>query len=403
MVSPLGLTRTAPPEGCRALRESVEANKTSIRWCPVVAVLVAVAVALLGAPFGVNQFLVAAAGAPNISASAAIVMDVSTGEVLYQVNSRQQRPMASTTKVMTAILVIENADLKAQVSIDWNAARTEGSSLYVKPGEVYSVRDLLYGLMLRSGNDTAVALAQHVAGSVSNFVGLMNRKAHQLGMKQTRFANPHGLPNTDHYSTAYDMALLTRYALHNPEFAQLVACKDTTIFRPSHGTWPIRNKNKLLWDYGGDGVKTGYTRAAGRCLIGSATRDGRQLVSVVLNAPSMWEDTKALLDYGFGRFKNVELLHKGQVVGEIAVVGGLQAQVTVLAADDLVLTVASNLPDEAEIKVDLPEQIEAPVQAMQPVGTLVVNYRNQKPLTVSLVAAETVDKKAWPSQLWKRE
>ena len=168
--------------------------------------MLALLVLLLG-----NCPIVAAASPtpPRVSAASAILMDVTTGAILFEEKAYQQRPMASTTKIMTAVLVLEQMDLQSQVAIDWTSANTEGSSLYVKPGEVYSVRDLLYGLMLRSGNDAAVALAQSVAGSVSEFAKLMNQRAAQLGMTQTQFTNPHGLPDNHHYSTAYDMAVLT--------------------------------------------------------------------------------------------------------------------------------------------------------------------------------------------------
>ena len=361
--------------------------------------MLALLVLLLG-----NCPIVAAASPtpPRVSAASAILMDVTTGAILFEKNAYQQRPMASTTKIMTAVLVLEQMDLQSQVAIDWTSANTEGSSLYVKPGEVYSVRDLLYGLMLRSGNDAAVALAQSVAGSVSEFAKLMNQRAAQLGMTQTQFTNPHGLPDNHHYSTAYDMAVLTRYALHNPRFAEVAACKETTIFRPSHGTWPIRNKNRLLWDYGADGVKTGYTRAAGRCLVASATKNDRQLVAVVLNAPDMWTDVTALLDYGFQAYENVVLVTKGEAYGAVDVIGGTVGQVQALATEDYILTVKANAPREAQIQVKLAADLQAPVRAMQPAGHLVVSYPGQADRIISLVAAQEVARKPWSTQLWEK-
>lgn len=360
--------------------------------------------------FGIHGWVVAAPksspsgyGYVSVSAASAVVMDAATGEVIFAKNADVPRPMASTTKIMTAILVLEEGNLAEKVQIDWNSARTEGSSLYTKPGEVYSVRDLLYGLMLRSGNDTAVALAQHIAGSVNGFVALMNQKAQELGLKNTRFANPHGLPAENHYTTAYELAELTRYALHNPEFAALVACKTTTIERPSVGPTAISNKNKLLWEYGADGVKTGYTRAAGRCLVASATRNGRQLISVVLNAPDMWTDSKRLLDFGFQHSANIHLVKSGEAYKTVPVLGGETEEVALVAAYDWIVTVPTNREVDWKLRIVSPRQLEAPVHAMQPVGYIQVTADGAVVKEIPLVAANTIPRqKSWWERLFER-
>lgn len=339
----------------------------------------------------------------SVSAASAVVMDVATGEVIFAKNADVPRPMASTTKIMTAVLVLEEDNLADKVEIDWNSARTEGSSFYVKPGEVYTVRDLLYGLMLRSGNDAAVALAQHTAGSVSGFVTQMNEKAQELGLVKTRFANPHGLPAENHYTTAYELALLTRYALHNPEFQELVSCRSTTIERPSLGKTPISNKNKLLWEYGADGVKTGYTRAAGRCLVASATRDGRQLVSVVLNAPDMWVDSKRLLDFGFSNSMNIHLVKGGDTYASTPVDGGEVEEVPLVAARDWVATALAGREQDWKLRIIRPRRLAAPLRAMEPVGYIQVLADGELVDEVSLVTKSAVPRrKGWINRLLDR-
>lgn len=255
---------------------------------------------------------------PQVSAQAAALIDVASGRILYEKNADQRMRIASLTKIMTAIVAIERGNLDDMVVVGPNAYRKEGSSIYLELGEKMRLEDLLYGLMLRSGNDAAVAIAEHIGGSVEGFAYLMNEKARKLGLRNTHFVNPHGLDEEGHYSTARDMAVLTAYALKNETFRRIVATK---VHR---APWPGQpwdriwhNKNKLLHLYeGADGVKTGYTKLAKRCLVASATRDGRQLAAVVLNAPDDWNDTAALLTYGFTRFAPVELVRAGDIVDE---------------------------------------------------------------------------------------
>ncbi len=237
------------------------------------------------------------------------VMEVESRRILYQFRGDTRLPMASTTKIVTAISVIESGiDLEKIVKIPASAVGIEGSSVYLKEGDEYSVKELLYGLMLRSGNDCAVALAQCVDGSVDSFSSRMNNTAQKVGAVHTRFANPHGLPNKNHYTTAVDLSLITAYALENPTFAEIVAMK---FFEPRH--W--QNKNKLLFQYDGAiGVKTGYTKVAGRCLVSAAERDGMKIVCTVLNCPTMYERSAALLTDAFSRFERKRILQKGEIV-----------------------------------------------------------------------------------------
>ncbi len=254
--------------------------------------------------------------APAVQAANAIMMDVDSKRVLYQKRPDEKRPIASITKIMTAILAIEYGNLEDQVLISPKASRMEGSSIYLRPGEKVKLETLLYGLMLRSGNDAAVAIAEHLTGSIEAFADLMNAKAWELGMRNTHFANPHGLDQEGHYSSARDMAILSAYALKNPVFQEIVKTEKKRVSWTGE-EWQRSwlNKNKMLHFYAGaDGVKTGFTRQAGRTLVSSATRNAQQLVVVTLNDPDDWRDHMRLLDYGFSQYPKRMLLKKGQEV-----------------------------------------------------------------------------------------
>ncbi len=233
--------------------------------------------------------------------SASIVMEQGTQKVLKGNNINVRLPMASTTKIITAMIVLENAKLDDIVTIKKEAVGVEGSSIYIKEGQKYSVEELLYGLMLRSGNDASVALAVHVSGSVDDFVKLMNDKVKKLNLSNTNFCNPHGLHDENHYSTAYDMAVLTCEAMKNPIFREIVSTKKVDIGSEEMETNQILyNKNKFLTNYEyGNGVKTGYTKNSGRCLVASATKCDTTLVSVAINIYDTYGTCKQLIDYGF--------------------------------------------------------------------------------------------------------
>ncbi|USG63569.1 D-alanyl-D-alanine carboxypeptidase [Brevibacillus ruminantium] len=259
----------------------------------------------------------AAPSVPGISAEAAALIDVASGRILYSKNGTKKMRIASLTKTMTAIVAIENGRMDDIVSVPKEAVGVEGSSIYLKNGEKLTLEELLYGLMLRSGNDAAVTVANHVGGSVPGFVYLMNEKAAMLGMSQTNFTNPHGLDDSNmHYSTAEDMAKLSAYALKNPLFRQIVSTKVKNIsWEGEEYDRRLQNKNKLLHLYqGADGVKTGYTKLAKRCLASSATRDGRQLATITLNAPDDWNDSMMLMDWGFKQFSPTMIVEKGETI-----------------------------------------------------------------------------------------
>lgn len=241
----------------------------------------------------------------STNAESAILMEKNSRRILFEKNSNKPLPMASCTKILTAITAIENSDINDMVIIPQEATNIEGSSLYLKTGEKLTILELLYGLILRSGNDCAVAIAIHVGGSVENFLNLMNATAIKIGARNSNFETPHGLDSEQHYTTAYDLGLISCYALNNDTFSDIVKSKSAKIGSNERDNLRIiYNKNKLLNNFeNANGIKTGYTKKAGRCFVGSATKDNMQLISVVLNCGPMFEDTKKMLQFGFDNYR----------------------------------------------------------------------------------------------------
>ena len=325
----------------------------------------------------------------TISAQAAIVMEQSTGRVLYAENADAVLPMASTTKIMTALCVLENAALTDTVTIDARMAGVEGSSMYLEAGETLTVEQLLYGLMLRSGNDAAVALALHVSGSVEDFVELMNQKAEELGLSHTHFANPHGLPAAEHYTTARELAIITCAAYENADFRRIVATQYVAVPWDGHPyDRAMKNKNKMLTlCEGGNGVKTGYTKAAGRCLVSGALRQGMQLVCVVLNAPDMWNYSLRLLENGFENYSMTTVLDSLEPVVQLPCTFSGQT-VPVLPMWDAAVPLKEGEQDE--IALELPENLTAGVARGEVLGYAMIGIKEMEPVRVPLIAGETV-------------
>jgi D-alanyl-D-alanine carboxypeptidase len=265
----------------------------------------------------------ASSAPPSIHAQAAALIDVTSGRILFSRLGDQALPIASLTKIMTAIVAIERGKLTDQVEVSRNAYGKEGSSIYLKLGEKMSLHHMLYGLMLRSGNDAATAIAEHVGGSLEGFVYMMNEKAQELGMTNSHFANPHGLDQEGHYASANDLAKLTAYSLKNPVFQEIVKTRVKRVPNPDEKWDTIwSNKNKMLSMFeGSDGVKTGYTKVAKRCLVSSATRKGQQLAVVTLNDSDDWADHARLLEFGFSQYPLQLLTHKGDKLEGGKVVG----------------------------------------------------------------------------------
>lgn len=253
------------------------------------------------------------------SAQSAIVMERTSKRVLFSKNCDECLPIASTTKIVTALTAINHTNLDDVVEIPSEACGIEGSSIYLRAGEHLTVRELLYGLMLRSGNDAAVAIALHTAGSIERFAEMMNETASKLGLTDCHFANPHGLHDDNHYCSANDLAVITCEALNNPDFCEIVSTKTYRIANEGYDYDRVLvNKNKLLSNCdGADGVKTGYTKKAGRCFVGSATRNGMQVVVVVLNCGPMFEDTASMLDAAFANYSLKTIIPQNKICGSI--------------------------------------------------------------------------------------
>lgn len=260
--------------------------------------------------------------ATDVSAHSAILIETESGDVIFEKNSHERLPMASTTKIMTALVALENGDIHKNVKVSAEACGIEGSSIYLTEGEELTLKDLLYGVMLESANDAAAAVAYEISGSIEEFSVLMNKKAAELGLSDTHFTNPHGLDNDEHYTTASDLARLTAYAMQNDVFRKIVSTYKYQIPMSSDGTRHLLNHNKLL-RLSDDvvGVKTGYTKRSGRCLVSCAERDGVSVIAVTLNAPDDWNDHIALHELGFSAYECQTLAYEGQFSVEIPCVG----------------------------------------------------------------------------------
>ena len=351
------------------------------------------------------SYNVSAARAEEISVSAksAVVMEASTGRVLYQKNAFEKMPMASTTKIMTALVAIENGNLDDRVTVSPNASGIEGSSIWLSPGETMTLSDLLFGLMLASGNDAAVAIAEHIGGDVETFVGMMNDKAREIGAYNTHFANPHGLPADNHYTTAYDLALISAYAMQNKIFREVVKTQYKTLPWEGH-EWDrvVKNKNKILWNYeGGNGIKTGFTKEAGRCLAAAAEREGMQLVSVVLCAPDMFNDCMALMDYGFEYFDNSLVVKAGEKIGEIAVKDGMEKSFPVYTEKDVYFPLTQEEAANLKKRVYIEETLTAPVKKGQQVGRIELWLGEDRIQSVALTAPYDIGENSYSFNLSK--
>ena len=259
-----------------------------------------------------------------LSAQSAVLIEAESGDVILNQSAHLPLPMASTTKIMTALVALELASPETKITVDASAVGVEGSSIYLIENEQLTLEQLLYALLLESANDAAVAIAIGLCGSVESFADEMNRKATELGLKQTHFTNPHGLDHEEHFTTAYELAMITRAALQNQLFEQIVSTRKTTIPHAGiAGNRLLVNHNKLLRMYDGCiGVKTGFTKRSGRCLVSAAERDGVTLIAVTLNAPDDWNDHSSLFDYGFTRYESVVLCEQEEFLFPLSLVSG---------------------------------------------------------------------------------
>lgn len=329
------------------------------------------------------------------SAKSAIMIESTTGRILYEKNKSEKLPMASTTKIVTAITAIENAkDLDTPFEIDSRAVGISGTSIYLQPKEKLSLRELLYGLMLRSGNDASVAIAYAVGGSIDNFCELMNQTAKKAGANDSSFKNPHGLDEKGHYTTAFDLAKITAYALENETFKEIVSTKTKTICEDQDNKRYLVNKNKLLAKMDGCiGVKTGFTDDAGRCLVSACERDGLRLISVVFNCGPMFEESEALLEKGFEKFSMIEILPAYHYIDSVTLDNGEKASVGIYSLRSFSLPLSEREQSNLNVVFDVPNHLSAPIKKDQEVGNVQIYYDKHLIFEEKIYTIEEVDSK----------
>jgi len=329
------------------------------------------------------------------SAKAMCLMEATTNRVLRAKNEHERLPMASTTKIMTAITAIENCDnLDEKFEIAKSSIGISGTSLYLREGEKHSVRDLLYGLMLVSGNDASVAIGERISGDVEFFVDLMNITAKKIGANNTHYANTHGLDEKGHYTSAYDLALISSYAMQNPIFREIVSTKNTKITTAEGKTRYLQNKNKLLKTYNGaNGVKTGFTDDAGRCFVGSAEKDGMTLVCSVLSCGPMFEDTASLLEEGFSQYKMVDVTEKIYKERKIQVRDGKEKEISILPKGRFFYPLTKEEEKNINYEFCFPESITAPMEKGKEVGEIKIFFDKNLLFSLKFTTIDNVETK----------
>ena len=313
----------------------------------------------------------------NYNTVSEIVMDAYSGRILYGNNFNEKKYMASTTKILTAIAVLENCDTSAEVTVTDKTVGVEGSSIYLEKGEVLTVKDLLYGLMLRSGNDCAETLAVFCSGSIKGFADLMNETAEKTGAKNSHFVTPHGLHSDDHYTTAKDLALISRYAMQNPVFKEIVSATKAVIpFTTRNTTRVLYNKNKLLKSMdGANGIKTGYTKKAGRCLVASCERNGMQLISVVLNCAPMFERSKEMMENCFSVYSMEKVLSCEEIFAFIPI-ENTDRKCGVYLKKDVILPLTEKEREHLKTVADLPNFIPKGTKRDTEIGKIKIYSEN---------------------------
>ncbi len=333
-------------------------------------------------------FVVAEGGVPTVSARSSVLYEPLSKTFIYEKNSNVRLSMASTTKIMTALLAIEECDLSDTVIIPKEATGIEGSSIYLKPGDIITVNDLVYSVLLQSANDAATALALKIAGDVKSFADIMNKKAKEIGLTDTSFENPHGLDSENHYTTAHDLAILAAEALKNDTFREICATYKHSFFI-SDTVRTVVNHNKLLKQYkGANGVKTGYTDKSGRCLVSSATRDGLTLIAVTLDAPDDWNDHKKLLNLGFENYEAVSLANLAPIEFTLAVTDGQQSYVKAAVSSDNLIITRKKSGASLNAEIEILQSISAPINKGEMVGQITV-YEGNTPIMVYNVVTVT--------------
>lgn len=353
---------------------------------------------------------------PDITAASAILIDASTGQILYEKNAHEKRYPASTTKIMTALLAVENLNMDDTVTVDAEAASMTGSRIYLSEGEYVLVKDLLYSLMIASANDSAVALGKAVAGSVPEFAEMMNEKARQCGALNTHFNNTNGLPDEQHYTTAYDLAMITKAAFVHQTFRDVVATSSYKIAPTNkYGERELVNGNRMLWDdkpryeYNGtqiapkyegtNGVKTGFTEAAGSCLAASVNRDGHELIGVVMGSERdvHFLDMIKVMDYGFSNYDSLTVCSAEDFRYSVKVKKSEVKTIDAGITGDIKISLpAGSGTDKITTEVSLEKKHEAPIEQNQPIGTLSVYYDGSLLCTADINALQAAPLREGP-------
>lgn len=365
--------------------------------------------------FGCVQFSYATSLAPQIVGDSAVLIDGATGQVLYDKQMNKQKYPASITKIMTALLTIENLDLTQRIIIDADTPFTDGTRIFLVEGEEVTVEQLLNAMLIESANDAATAIGKEISGTIPEFSNLMNQRAKELGAKNTNFNNPNGLPDLSHVTTAYDLAMITKEALTHEDIRKVISTyKYTFTATNKQPERYLYNKNRLIYDTvtkvnlngtiipvkydGATGVKTGYTGDAGYCLISSAKRNGMELIAVVLQSDNanLFLDTIKLLNYGFENYKSVKVTEKGTEISELTVLGGNIDSVKAIIGEDVYATLPIDAsPDIVSTEVGLDAKIIAPIEAGQKIGSITVYEANNKLGEFDIVAKDDVPGSAW--------
>ena len=327
--------------------------------------------------------------AADVSARSAVLIEADSGEIIYEKNARERMSMASTTKIMTALVALEHGKLDKKVTVAKEACGIEGSSIYLKSGEVLTLEDLLYAVMLESANDAAAAVACEIAGDIDSFAELMNETAEKIGLRDTHFTNPHGLDNEEHYTTAIDLAMLTAHAMKNEDFRRIVSTYKHEIPNSDGGVRYLVNHNKLL-RLSDDviGVKTGFTKRSGRCLVSAAERDGVSVIAVTLNAPDDWNDHLAMHEAGFAAYSTVTLAEAGEFTVEIPCVGAEDGHIILQNRDEITVCLKNGTEIKHEIIAD--RLLFPPIEIGDELGKVIFFSDGKEIATLPLYATSNV-------------
>ena len=336
----------------------------------------------------------------DVSAKSAIAIEVSSGEIYFQKNAHERLPMASTTKIMTALVAIESGNLEREVCVSPEAIGVEGSSIYLYRGERISLYDLLCALLLESANDAAAAIAIEIGGSISGFADMMNEKAEALGLSDTSFQNPHGLDCENHFTTAHDLAKISLAAMQNPTFREIVSTYKK-VGPPNENGFSrlFVNHNKMLKNYDGAiGIKTGFTKKSGRCLVSAARRDGVELIAVTLNAPNDWQDHENMLNLGFSLYSATEIYAAGEYKAMQSVISGIDSSLVISNSEPLVAVTRGG--SEICEHIEMPRFSYAPIKKNQIIGYIYYTQNGKIVAKSPLVADHSVDAKKYKSGLF---